>query len=327
MINYLQLGRNLRKFVPRVPADSATYIYNSKGIYDFKQLNPKINEALTNSLKDINNPFLEIHVKNKKHPIGTITIKDGCEEVSQDTFRLQAGENIEDYLPETDGCLKKLIFNKKGIAEIGKQYDLLKKFLEELTLNLKKPKLEFWMKEKSKYTIGNVVLKDGDTVITRGYFSKTNNEKTPIEKFHFINEHELISGYGFLKDRFSKINKRLPKKLVKRLWMLDERAKSMVKKKYGIGCSPKTSDEIAKEWNLTGARVRDILKTVRIEMELADTYNKQLNHDLDNLSNILSEKERYDIYRTGSSVDINKAEYKIIKHKQALKKLMKEKLK
>ena len=111
MINYLQLGRNLRKFVPRVPADSATYIYKSKGIYDFKQLNPKINEALTNSLKDINNPFLEIHVKSKKHPIGTITIKDGCEEVSQDTFRLQAGENIEHYLPETDGCLKKLIFS------------------------------------------------------------------------------------------------------------------------------------------------------------------------------------------------------------------------
>ena len=34
-------------------------------------------------------------------------------------------------------------------------------------------------------------------------------------------------------------------------------------------------------------------------------------------------EERYDIYRTGSSIDINKAEYKIIKHKQALKKLMK----
>lgn len=325
MINYLQLSRNLRRFAPRVEAKKATYIYNSKGIYDFKKKSPELNEALTDTYRGVNNPVLEITVKKTKNPIGIISIKDGETELSQDMFALKEGEKVEDFLPATDGCIKKLIFDKKGIAEIAKQYDLLKKLLIEITSGLQNPSLEFWYKSKSKYSIGNIVLRDGEKVITKGYFSKTNNKAVPVEKFHFINDQELISGYNIRKDTYSKKSARLPQKILKRLWMLDERAKSMVKERYGVDCSPKTPEQIAKHWNLTGSRVRGILNDSRSEMETANTYNIELKSDLDNLGYILSDSERYNIYRTGSSVDINKAEYKIIKHKMEMKKLSKEK--
>ena len=44
MINYLQLGRNLRRFAPKVEPKSATYVFNPKGIYDFKQTNADVKE-------------------------------------------------------------------------------------------------------------------------------------------------------------------------------------------------------------------------------------------------------------------------------------------
>jgi len=314
MINYLQLGRNLRKYAPRVEAKTTTYIYNARGIYDFKKLNPKVEEELTNSFRGVDVPILEISIQKSKHPIGTITIKDGEQELSQDTFVLNTEENIESFLPKTNGCLKKATYDKNEIEEIGEQYGLLKKFLSEMINKLKNPKLDLWLKDRPKYSIGNMVLRDGNKIITRGYFSRTNNLAVPIEKFHFINEQELITGYGIKKDIFCKKFERLPQNLKRRLWIFDERTKNIIKKRYGVGCSPKTPEQIAKECNLTGARIRGILNLSRKEMETANTFNSELNVDLDNLGYLLSEQERYNILKKGSSVDINSAETKIIKH-------------
>ena len=96
MVNYLQLGRNLRRFAQRAEAQSATYIYNAKGIYDFKKMNPQIKEELTNTFRGVDNPVLEISVKKAKRPAGVITVKDGEKELSADTFVLNEGENVED---------------------------------------------------------------------------------------------------------------------------------------------------------------------------------------------------------------------------------------
>ena len=312
MINYLQLGRGLRRFTPKVEAKTSTYVYNAKGIYDFKQMSPEINEALTRSFDGIENPFLEITVTRSKHPVGVIRIKDGNEEVSMDTFVLNEGENIENYLPKTDGCIKKLLFDRKGIAELGKKYKLLGTYLQELTANMQKPTLEFWIKDKSRFSIGSMTLSDTGERIVNGYFSKTKDTKTPIEKFHFTNRDERVSGYGKARDMHRKKINLLPQKWLKRLWILDERAKDIIKRRYGIGCSPQDSDTIAKFWNLTGARIRGIIKHSRAVMENTDSYVHDLGADLDNLGEYLSEQERYQILKKKSSFDINQAKYKII---------------
>ena len=191
MINYLQLGRNLRRFSSRVEPKAATYVFNPKGIYDFKQINPEVNDALTEAFKDAQYPVLELSVKKSGTSKGLIVLKDGYDEFSHDTFTLDEGESIENFLPETDGCLKKMTYDKNGISELRKQYFLLDKFLKELTENLKNPVLELWFKDRSKYSIGNLVLKDGDKTIVNGYFSK-DKSSNPIEKYHFINDKEFF---------------------------------------------------------------------------------------------------------------------------------------
>ena len=100
MINYLQLGRNIRKYAPRVEAKTTTYIYNAKGIYDFKQMNSQIAEELTNTFRGAENPVLEISVTKSSHPIGVIRVKDGEQELSQDTFVLNSNKNIGDLGPQ-----------------------------------------------------------------------------------------------------------------------------------------------------------------------------------------------------------------------------------
>ena len=323
MINYLQLGRNLRKFVPKTEATSATYIYNAKGIYDFKQMKPEIAEELTNSFRGVDNPVLEISVKKAKHPAGIIKVKDGEKELSTDTFVLEEGTNAEEFLPQTNGCLKTMFFDDAGISRICEKCGLLGKFLNEMLAGVNKPRMEFWIKARNKYTIGNVVLRDGKKEILRGYFSKANNMGKPIEKFHFKSEDKLITGHGTLTDMRKDENEVLPEKLRKRLWMLDDRSKSMLMSRYGIECSPVSAKAIAKQWNLTSARVRGIIQLCRQEMETANTYSKELGSDLDNLGNVLSDKERYNVYRHGSSYDINMAVYKIKKQKLEAQKMKK----
>ena len=323
MINYLQFGRNLRKFVPKAEAKSATYIYNAKGIYDFKQMNPELKEQLTNSFRGVDNPILEISVQNARNPRGVIRVKDGKNELSTDTFILEEGTNVEEFLPQTNGCLKTMFFDKEGIAKICEKCGMLAKFLNQILLDVKEPRMEFWIKDRNKYTIGNVVLRDGDRELLRGYFSKPKNTGNLIEKFHFKSEDKLITGHGTLKDMRKDENERLPEKLLKRLWMLDERAKSMFKSRYGVGCSPMSARNIAKQWHISSARVRGILQLCRQEMESANTFSKELGLDLDNIGNILSDKERYNVYRHGSSYDINMAAYKIHKQKLAAQKMKK----
>ena len=309
MINYLQLTRNLRKYAPRVEPKSATYIFNPKGIYDFKQMNKEIAEALSDTFNGIEYPVLELSLKRGK---GTVRIKDGYKEVSTDNFVLLEGVNVEDYLPETDGCVKKLIYDKDGIKEIGKHYGLLAELLKKFTFGLKKPQLEMWVKYRTKYMIGNIVLKDEDRVVSKGYFSKENNGQ---EKFHFTNDNELITGYNLGKDERSKKYQRLPMELLKRLWILDERAKYIMKKQYGIGCSPKYSKQIALKMKVTGSRIREIVGESKTLMKLANTYIPELKADLDDLGHILTDEERYRIFKYHSSIDINSAETKIIKYK------------
>ena len=316
MINYLQLGRNLQKYAPRVEAKCATYIFNPKGVYDFKQVNPVIKEALTDTFRDVTYPVLEISTKKSGTTKGVITVKEGYDEVSKDTFVLSEGVSIEDFLAETDGCMKKLTYDKEGIEKIGEQYDLLRKFLTELTAGLKNPKLEMWFKDRNKYSIGNIILKDGDRIIMRGYYSKEKKDVKPIEKFHFINEHELSTGFGYGKDVYGKKYSRLPEFLTKRLWLLEGRSKSILQKYYGIGCSPKNSIELGKKWKISASRIREIIVESKAIMKNAKTYLHELRADLDELGHILSDEERYKIYKKGSSIDINKAETKIIKYKQ-----------
>ena len=324
MINYLQLGRNLQKYAPRVEAKYATYIFNPKGVYDFRQVNPNLNNALIDTFRDVAYPVLEISTKKSGTTKGVITVKDGYKEVSNDTFVLGKGVNIEDFLPETDGCMKKLTYDREGIEKIGEQYDLLQKFLSELTSGLKNPKLEMWFKDRNKYSIGNIILKDGDKVVVRGYYSKEKKDVKPIEKYHFISEHELSTGFGYGKDRYSKKNSRLPEFLVKRLWLLDKRSKNILKKYYGIGCSPKNSTELGGKWKITPSRIREIIVESKILMKNAKTYMHELRADLDELGHILSDEERYKIFKDGSSVDINRAETKMIKYKQQLQQINKK---
>ena len=101
--------------------------------------------------------------------------------------------------------------------------------------------------------------------------------------------------------------------------MLDKRAKDIMKKYFGVGCSPKTSNQIAKNMDITGARVREIVCESKAYMKDADTYNPDLKADLDELGHILSDEERYKIYKDKSSIDVNKAEIKIIKFNKKFK--------
>ena len=324
MINYLQLGRNIRKYAPRVEAKTTTYIYNAKGIYDFKQMNSQIAEELTNTFRDVENPVLEISVTKSSHPIGVIRVKDGEQELSQDTFVLNSNKNIDEYLPNTDGCLKKMRFDKEGIEQLVAKSELLGRFLKEAIAGLKKPNLEYWIKDRSKYDIGNIILRDGEKEIINGYFSRTKNENLPIDKFHFKDGKSYTSGYGFQSEAFIKIYECLPKKLQQRLWMLDERSKNIMKRRYGIGCSPKGANYIAKEWNITASRVREIISQCRAEMENANTFNMKLNRDLDSLGYVLSDDERYRIYRNNSILDMHNASYKIKRYNMRLQKFIQE---
>ena len=169
-----------------------------------------------------------------------------------------------------------------------------------------------WVKYRTKYMIGNIVLKDEDRVVSKGYFSKENNGQ---EKFHFTNDNELITGYNLGKDERSKKYQRLPMELLKRLWILDERAKYIMKKQYGIGCSPKYSKQIALKMKVTGSRIREIVGESKTLMKFANTYIQELKADLDDLGHILTDEERYRIFKYHSSIDINSAETKIIKYK------------
>ena len=313
-MNYLQLTRNLRRFAPRVEPKFATYIFNPKGIYDFKQKNALVEEALQDTFRGVEYPVLEFSVKKGSKCM--VKIKDGYEELSNDSFVLKDGANMEDFLPQTDGCIKKLTYDKNGIQNIGQQYNLLQQLLNELISGLKQPELELWFKERMNFSIGNLVLKDGDKIITRGYFSKEKNRLNPAEKYHFMNEHKLITGYCYGKDAFVKTFPRLSEMLEKRIWLLDKRAKDIIKKQYGIGCSPKTSKQIASDLKVTDSRVREIVVESKLKMKAAKTFIPELNADLDNLGHILTDEERYRIYNKRSSIDINQAEIKIIKHNQ-----------
>ena len=320
MIDYLKLGRNLQKFAPRVKAKTRTLIYNAKGIYDFKQMSPEIETALNNSLRDVEKPVLELSIKQSNRNLGTITIRDGQENISQDTFILKENTNIDEFLPKTDGCMEKLEYDKNCILQICQQNSLLKKLLPEFIKGLKNPKLELIFGKKRDFSICNIILKDGEKTITSGYFSKSDKNKILGEKIHFINENELITGLGDIRNSFCRQFERLNKALQKRLWLLDDRAKSIIKRRYGVNCSPQTSDSIAEKWNLTGARVRGIINESKKIMSEADTYCPELKVDLDNMGHILDDTERFNVYHRGSSIDINQAEEKIIRYKQNLSK-------
>ena len=86
MINYLQLGRNLRRFSPKVEPKTAAYIFNPKGIYDFKQMNPEVKEALDEAFNGVRYPVMEINAKKSGSLKGAIVLKDGRDEFSGDTF-------------------------------------------------------------------------------------------------------------------------------------------------------------------------------------------------------------------------------------------------
>ena len=320
MIDYLKLGRNLHRFAPRVQAKSRTFIYNSRGIYDFKQMNPNIEEALNNSFRGVDKPVLELSVKNSRKRVGKITLKDGIEKISEDDFVLNKDTNLEEFLPKTDGCWEKLEYDSNGINDISEQNSILGKLIPKFIQGLKEPNLELILGKKHNFAICKIVLKDGNKIVSNGYYSKSEKSKTLGEKIHFWNKDKLITGFGDIRNSFCKPFERLNEELRKRLWILDDRAKKMIKTRYGIECSPKSPDTIAKMWNLTGARIRGIINDSKKEMTEANTFCTELNADLNDLGHILSDNERYNLYHRGSSVDINKAEEKIINYKRNLTK-------
>ena len=313
MINYLQLGRNLIRFAPRVKAKTSTFVYDAKGIHAFKQKSPELSEALTNTYRGINDPILEISVCKSKHDIGLITVKDGKESLSQDSFVIYAGE-IEDFLPDTSGCIKTFEYDKEGIIQISKQNSLLKKLIPEFIKGIAKPKLKLTIADKNKYSLCKIDLKNGNDDVINGFYSKSNNCEKYHEKIHFNSKEEMIRACGNTHIKTVKCSQRLSKKLIKRLWMLDERTKMIMKMKFGIDRVPMRTKEVAKKLNLSGARIRDIINKTKEMMENANTYVQELHSNLDELGHILSDKERYDIYHNKSSIDINNAEKKIIIH-------------
>ena len=278
MINYLQLGRNLIRFAPRVKAKTSTFVYDAKGIHAFKQKSPELSEALTNTYRGINDPILEISVCKSKHDIGLITVKDGKESLSQDSFVIYAGE-IEDFLPDTSGCIKTFEYDKEGIIQISKQNSLLKKLIPEFIKGIAKPKLKLTIADKNKYSLCKIDLKNGNDDVINGFYSKSNNSEKYHEKIHFNSKEEMIRACGNTHIKTVKCSQRLSKKL-----------------------------------NLSGARIRDIINKTKEMMENANTYVQELHSNLDELGHILSDKERYDIYHNKSSIDINNAEKKIIIH-------------
>jgi len=312
MIDYLKLGRNLYRFAPRVKAKTTTFVYNNKGIEQFKQKSPELMEELNNSFRGVDKPVLELSFRTSKHDIGEIVIKDGNEELSKDNFVLIQNQQVTQFLPQTDGYMKKIEFDKDGIMKIAQQNEQLKKVIPDFVAGLIKPKLELIISNRKNFSICKITLKEGDKVIEQGFYSRTHKSKTLNEKIHFKNERESTIGFGDVKNSFIRQFKRLDKKLLRRLWLLDTRTKEMVKAKYGIGCSPKETGTIADYWGLTGSRIRGLIREAKKKMYEANTYCPELREDLDNLDYVLDDKERYKLYhKRDFQVGIEEAKEKI----------------
>lgn len=121
--------------------------------------------------------------------------------------------------------------------------------------------LDLAYKAKPNYEVLSVNLtKDGCDSL-RGAISKSKTKKGEIKKYHFTDNDILLqTGSTSKSGKIKQPQKKevFPEKLLGYLWPLEERSLIVLSDLYGIVGDAKPVEQVAKEWNLTPTRIKEI---------------------------------------------------------------------
>lgn len=320
-MDFIGVGKKIGTYI-NVKTPKVTIRLDKNAIKELSEKDTKLKDIIGDVFVDSRHPSVEFTIEDKgRRTVVSMVTKENDEVLFDNNFIVKDGKSLVENFPELSGRTKSITLNKDDISELLKDKDnnefakylymLLsgkpiteneKKFInfihqslynkDEIKLVLdnylakvENPSLEIAEKSLKNGKITIFRLKDGDTVISQGAFSKTTDSTgNKVSKYHISSANTTSTGCfcpGKVRNQsIDKLGFKLQQAMeLVGLYKLGSREKAILEYKFGLNGNKKYSNKVIGDFfGLTRERVRMIVNEAKLNLlkENIDDYKLKI---------------------------------------------------